>query len=193
MSNTNVPGMCFVAVLSLLLFLAPRTSALMPYRAASLLDLIPSFEDPFRILEQGPLDIPKSPETVALARADWKETPTAHVVTVDVPGLGKGDVKIEVEDRVLRISGERKVEKEEDKESWHRVERAVGRFWRQFRMPGNADLERVKAHMENGVLVVTVPKLAEEKKTGPKVIGIEEGGAVEDVKATKSTSTKDEM
>lgn len=173
------------------LLLSPQTAALMPYRSP-LFDLIPSFEDPFRILEQGPLTIPKSTEALALARCDWKETPASHVITLDVPGLGKGDIKIEViEDRVLRISGERKEEREEEKESWHRTERVAGRFLRQFRMPGNADLEGIKAKLENGVLVVTVPKVAEEKKRESKVIGIEEGGVGEEAKATKST--KDEM
>nr|AFN89710.1 heat shock protein 21.4 [Primula forrestii] len=178
--------MCLLTVAMFVLLFAPQTAAFMPYRS-SLLDLIPSFEDPFKILEEGPLTIPKSTETLALARCDWKETPKDHVITLDVPGLGKGDVKIEVEDRVLKISGERKVDREEERDSWHRAERAVGRFWRQFRMPGNANLEGVKARLENGVLIITVPKVAEEKKRDAKVIGIEEGGAGEDVKASKST------
>ncbi|KAK2665897.1 hypothetical protein Ddye_004471 [Dipteronia dyeriana] len=53
-------------------------------------------EDPFRILEQTPLTIPKSLETIALARSDWKETATAHVLSLDIPGLKKDDIKIEV-------------------------------------------------------------------------------------------------
>ncbi|KDO36085.1 hypothetical protein CISIN_1g039913mg, partial [Citrus sinensis] len=98
-------------------------------------------------------------QTLALARADWKETRTAHVITLDIPRMKENDVKIEVEEnRVLRVSG--------------RGRRTSGTFWMQFRMPMSADLEHVKALLENGVLRITVPKLAEEKKSRPKVISI---------------------
>ena len=75
-----------------------------------------------------------------------------------MPGL-KEEVKVEIEDgRVLQISGERSQEQEEKSDTWHRVERSSGRFWRSFRLPENAKVEEVKAAMENGVLTVTVPK-----------------------------------
>lgn len=106
------------------------------------------------------------------ARVDWKETPEAHVFKVDLPGLKKEEVKVEVEDdRVLQIRGERNAEKEEKSDTWHRVERSSGKFVRQFRLPENAKLEGVRAAMENGVLTVTVPK-EEAKKTDVKSIEI---------------------
>ncbi|KAE8007866.1 hypothetical protein FH972_004429 [Carpinus fangiana] len=170
--------------------MATQANALMPYTRPSLWDiLLPYSEDPFRILEQTPLTIPKGVETLALARSDWKETPTAHVISLDVPGMKKDDIKIEVEEnRVLRISGERKgKDTEVEGERWHRAERTNGKFWRQFQLPGNADLDHVKAHLEYGVLRITVPKVAEEKRQ-PKVINIaEEGSSGEDIKATKAT------
>jgi len=97
-------------------------------------------------------------------RVDWKESAEAHVFSVDLPGLKKEEVKVEVEDgRVLQISGERSREKEEKDDKWHRVERSSGKFVRRFRLPENAKMEEIKAAMENGVLTVTVPKEEENK------------------------------
>ncbi|KAH6821207.1 HSP20-like chaperones superfamily protein [Perilla frutescens var. hirtella] len=109
---------------------------------------------------------------VANARIDWKETPEAHVFKVDVPGLKREEVKVEVEDgSILQISGERNKEQEEKNDKWHRIERSSGKFLRRFRLPENAKLEQVKAAMENGVLTVTVPK-EEVKKPEVKAIDI---------------------
>ncbi|XP_050290186.1 class I heat shock protein-like [Quercus robur] len=105
-------------------------------------------------------------------KIDWKETPEAHVFKADLPGLKKEEVKVEIEDdRVLQISGERNVEKEEKNDKWHRVERSSGKFLRKFRLPENAKMDQVKACMENGVLTVTVPKV-EVKKPDVKTIEI---------------------
>ena len=105
-------------------------------------------------------------------RIDWKETPEAHVFKADVRGLKKEELKVEVEDdRVLHISGERNVEKEDKNDTWHRVERSSGKFMRRFRLPENAKMDQVRASMENGVLTVTVPK-EEVKKPEAKAIEI---------------------
>jgi HSP20 family protein len=157
------------------------------------MSLIPSFFnggrrtnvfDPFSLDLWDPLDAftpsslanaPSSArETAAFANAriDWKETPEAHIFKVDLPGLKKEEVKVEVEEgRILQVSGERSKENEENNDTWHRVERSSGKFLRRFRLPKNAKLEEVKAAMENGVLTVTVPK-AEEKKPEVKAINI---------------------
>lgn len=165
----------------------------MPY-TRPLFDLMFPQEDPFRILEQTPLTIPKGIDLdqsiPLLARSDWKETSKEHIISLDIPGMKREDVKIEVaENRVLRISGERKTEEENSEgEKWHRVERTSGKFWRQFKLPRNTDLDHVKANLENGVLKITVPKLVEEEKKQSKIISISEegnvgGGAGEDIKA----------
>lgn len=181
---------CVLLALAFLTIITTQANALAPYSRSSVYDLMFPTEDPFKILEHTPLTIPKGAENLALARADWKETPTSHVISLDIPGMKREDVKIEVEDnRVLRVSGERKSEEEVEGDKWHRAERTIGKFWRQFRMPMNADLDHVKAHLENGVLRITVPKFTEEKKRQPKVISIaEEKGSSsgEDIKATKS-------
>lgn len=140
--------------------------------------------DPFSLDIWDPLDglftssltnVPASArETSAFANAqiDWKETPEAHVFKVDVLGLKKEEVKVEVEEgRILQISGERSKEKEEKNDKWHRVERSSGKFMRRFRLSENAKMDQIKASMENGVLTVTVPK-EEEKKPEVKSIDI---------------------
>ncbi|XP_062181896.1 21.9 kDa heat shock protein-like [Phragmites australis] len=174
--------------------LAAPALALVPYgRAGELWDLL--LDDPFRALEQSPLAAPRPGGEaglagVVLARCDWKETPEAHVISVDVPGVRREDVRVEVEEnnRVLRVSGERRAEEDKEGERWHRAERAAGRFWRRFRMPYGADVDLVSARLENGVLTVTVPKVTDNRRREPRVISIagEDGERGAEVKASKA-------
>ncbi|XP_050262074.1 17.5 kDa class I heat shock protein-like isoform X6 [Quercus robur] len=125
--------------------------------------------DPFKDFST---QISKENSAFVNTRIDWKETPEAHVMKADLPGLNKEEVKVEVEDdRVVRISGERKIEKEDKNDTWHRVERSSGKFVRSFRLPENVKMDQIKAAMENGVLTVTVPKV-EVKKPDVKAIEI---------------------
>ncbi|KAJ7559683.1 hypothetical protein O6H91_04G096400 [Diphasiastrum complanatum] len=97
-------------------------------------------------------------------KVDWQETPESHIIRADIPGFGKEDTKVSVVDgRTLEIRGERKEEEVDNRDQWQRVERVKGYFWRKFRLPENADVENVKAEVENGVLTVTVPKKEQPK------------------------------
>ncbi|HEX5884133.1 MAG TPA: Hsp20/alpha crystallin family protein [Pyrinomonadaceae bacterium] len=78
-------------------------------------------------------------------------------VRADLPGLTKDDVKIEVTDDFLTISGERKEEKEEKHEGFYRSERNYGSFYRQIPLPESAKTENAEATFRNGVLEITIP------------------------------------
>jgi len=105
---------------------------------------------------------------------DLVETDDHFVLRADLPGLGEEDVSLEVEDRVLTISGERKAEHETTKEGYHRVERAFGAFSRSLTLPQGVDPEAVAASFDRGVLEVRIPK-PEEKKPRKISIGVGNG------------------
>jgi HSP20 family protein len=109
-----------------------------------------------------------------LPAMDLIETDDHFVLRADLPGLGEEDVNIEVEDRVLTISGERKAEHETTKEGYHRVERAFGAFSRSLTLPEGIDPEAVAATFDRGVLEVRIPK-PEERKPRKVSIGVGNG------------------
>jgi HSP20 family protein len=100
---------------------------------------------------------------------DIYETKDDYVFKIEIPGLSKDDVKIEIKDNTLSIKGERKEEKEVKREDYHRVERCSGTFSRSFALPQNVDSTKTNATMKNGILELRVAK-AEEAK--PKSIPI---------------------
>jgi len=86
-----------------------------------------------------------------------------YLVTVDLPGLKKDDIKITLEDKTLTISGEKKFENEEKKDSYHRIERGYGQFERSFILPTSTKAEKIDAKYNDGVLALTLPKAEEAK------------------------------
>ena len=78
-------------------------------------------------------------------------------VRADLPGLTKEDVKVEITDKMLTLSGERKEEKEEKREGFYRSERSYGSFYRQIPLPEGAKNEKAEATFDKGVLEVTMP------------------------------------
>ena len=88
--------------------------------------------------------------------------------SVEVPGLNKDDLKIDVENGHLTISGEKKVESEDGKEYFRR-ERFYGEFTRTFRLPDSVDTDNISANLTNGVLRISMPRKEEAK---PKQIEV---------------------
>ena len=79
------------------------------------------------------------------------------MVRADLPGLTKDDVKVEVTDNLLTLSGERKEEKDEKREGFYRSERSYGSFWRVIPLPEGAIGEQAKASFHDGVLEIRMP------------------------------------
>jgi len=91
------------------------------------------------------------------------------VLKAELPGIDPKDVDIRLENNVLTLRGERKVDNDVQRDSYHRVERAYGSFTRSFTLPSVVDQEHIKADYKDGVLKVTLPKREEAK---PKQISI---------------------
>ena len=104
---------------------------------------------------------------------DLVETEDEFVLRADLPGLSEGDVGIELEENVLTISGERKVEHEEREGGYYRVERGWGSFARSLTLPEGVSAENIRASFDRGVLEVRVPKPEESK---PRRVAITVGG-----------------
>lgn len=101
--------------------------------------------------------------------ADISEDENAFLLKLDLPEVPKDAVRVSAENGVLTISGERKLEKEEQGKKFHRIERAYGRFVRSFVLPDNVDPTKVTASMKDGVLEVRLVKAEQDK---PKQIEI---------------------
>lgn len=101
---------------------------------------------------------------------DIYEDETQLVLTAEVPGINEKDVEIKIDDNLLSIQGERKLEKETKEENYHRIERAYGSFYRSFTLPNYIDQDKIRAEHENGVLKITMPKKAELKPRKVKII-----------------------
>ena len=96
------------------------------------------------------------------------------VLKLEVPGMKESDLDIQLENNVLTVKGERKFEKEEKEENFHRIERRYGSFYRSFTIPNTVNGESVKAGYEAGVLRIELEKRAEAK---PKQIKVQVGQA----------------
>lgn len=103
--------------------------------------------------------------------ADVRETDTHYVVSVDLPGMNKNEIQVELKGDQLIISGERKEEHTSNKEGTRIEERSFGKFERIFSLPSSVDATKIEAQHKEGVLRVAIPKAEREH---PKVIPIRE-------------------
>lgn len=94
---------------------------------------------------------------------DLVETADHFVLRADLPGVVESDVKVELEDTVLTVSGERRSEHEDKGEGYYRIERASGSFARSLTLPEGVDANAIEAKFDKGVLEVRIPKPAERK------------------------------
>jgi HSP20 family protein len=101
--------------------------------------------------------------------ADITEDEKEYLIKAELPEVKKEEVKVTVENGTLRITGERKFEKEEEGKKYHRVERAYGAFERTFLLPEDARGDKVTADYKDGVLKVHVPK---NEKVTPKAVDV---------------------
>lgn len=96
-------------------------------------------------------------------RMDVAEDENSYSVVMDLPGIAKEDVDVEMQDGCLSVRGERKLEKDEKEANYQRMERAYGSFYRSLTLPKTVDPESIEATFKDGVLKIKVPKVEEAK------------------------------
>ena len=124
--------------------------------------LWPSLADPFRNFGS------RLAEWVAPA-SEASGNDNSYHISIELPGVEEKDITLSAENGVVSLKGEKKTEREEKGETWFFSERQYGSFSRSFRLPPDADEEKVKADLKNGVLTITVPKMTEEPKSNRQV------------------------
>ena len=135
----------------------------------------PSWNWPHSDLGSLVADLFDSPSTTLSRNGDFTpavdilETDEAFVVQAQLPGLEKKDVKVEINNNTLTLSGERKKTDETKGENYHRIESVFGQFRRSFSLPTNIEAEKIEAKFKNGVLEVTVAKKPESKVRDIKI------------------------
>ena len=106
-------------------------------------------------------------EDVALSAwtppVDIFEGENEYVIKLELPEVSRDEVKVHLNDQTLSISGERKIENEEKRDAYHRIERSYGQFYRSFTLPPNVNPGAIDAQFKDGVLRLTLPKREEAK------------------------------
>lgn len=103
---------------------------------------------------------------------DLHETKDNYLISVDLPGIDQNDIKVDVEDGRLTVSGERTRQESKEDGMFRRFEKSYGRFVRTFQLPQNIDESKIQARSENGVLEIMIPKTELAK---PRSVQVESG------------------
>ena len=114
---------------------------------------------------------------------DVYEDPQQLVLKLEVPGIKQEDLDVRVENQTLTVKGERKFEKDEKEENFHRIERRYGTFTRTFTLPQTVDTNAVKASYDSGVLTIT---LAKKEAAKPKQVKVEVGASTSQPKQVEA-------
>ena len=130
----------------------------------------------FRNLEERMMNSLKMPSesgvtnvTAFTPSVNTREGEYAYHVEVDLPGVKKDDIHVDLKDNVLTISGERKTKKEVKEKDYYKKESSYGKFQRSFTLPENTDAENIEANSKDGVLEVVIPKMKKSKKETKKI------------------------
>lgn len=112
-----------------------------------------------QLLESGPVvGNLQEPGAIAWPNVDVYEDREEIVFRAEMPGLEQKNVEVLLEDSTLTLRGERRLEREDKRENYHRIESSYGAFARSFPLPSTIDREKIRAEMHNGILEVHVPK-----------------------------------
>lgn len=115
-------------------------------------------------------------EGVCIRESSWTplvdalETPDSYIFRVELPGVGKDNINIEVDGDILTISGNRNMEGEPAIAAFHSMERPLGFFRRAFRLPGKVDSDRAKATYIDGLLELSLPKSKEIRERNVTIV-----------------------
>lgn len=109
------------------------------------------------------------PVTSLMPLMNIEENKDAYKISVELPGMEKNDIDIQIKDNVLTISGEKKEETKSDEGTFYRRERRFGKFSRSINLPNDINVDGIDAEYKNGVLTLTLPKTEEAK---PKKIAV---------------------
>ncbi|MBU3261187.1 Hsp20/alpha crystallin family protein [Roseovarius sp. PS-C2] len=101
--------------------------------------------------------------------SDASASDNAYHITLELPGVSESDIDVSVHDGVVTVKGEKTHEREEKGDTWFFSERQYGAFSRTFRLPADADGDRLEAHLKDGVLSLSVPKRTEATGEAKKV------------------------
>jgi HSP20 family protein len=127
-----------------------------------------------RLFDDFPLRMPTlrfaTDASLTMPALEMSETRKAYKLTAELPGLEAKDVEVSVDDGVLRIAGEKSVERDEDEKGYRISERSYGSFERLVRLPAAAKPDKIKAKCRNGVLTITIPKDGDAANRARKIV-----------------------